>query len=274
MSEQLRTAVLRYFAEFPVEVGEAIYNKLLTAAGLPGLLKELHLPADGDASEQYARLIRFLRQNGLRQLENLVGRALDGRQIRSAGEDSGHDRTMNLEAEHTQIAPVGPDVKKYSVPSLPMIEAALAPPSKAKPANAAESSAPPKPKVIPATIPGLEPIKGPIGSLSSGIISTHGVASQLTPAQPEAPSFPRGPLKPGIPPDPGTFERGNPSWDPDKPHDPNGKWPEVERRSGRERRRVERRKELDIVYKNRRYGKDRRVGEERRKNWPKDGHIQ
>lgn len=61
-------------------------------------------------------------------------------------------------------------------------------------------------------------------------------------------------------------------YDPSKPHDPNGTWPEVERRSGRERRqKPDRRQAIDIVYKNKRYGKDRRQGGERRKNWPRGG---
>lgn len=85
--------------------------------------------------------------------------------------------------------------------------------------------------------------------------------------------YPMGPLVPAPAPDPSDVNGSTPSWDSKKPWDPTGNWPEVERRSGRERRRLpDRRSEVDIVYRNRRYGGDRRDDEERRKNWPKGGH--
>ncbi len=51
---------------------------------------------------------------------------------------------------------------------------------------------------------------------------------------------------------------------------PDGSWDgKTERRSGKERRaRGDRRSDVDVVFKNRRYGGDRRSGAERRKNWP------
>lgn len=83
------------------------------------------------------------------------------------------------------------------------------------------------------------------------------------------------PLKPGIPPKPGTFDDSTPAFDPNKPNNPAGEWPAVERRSGRERRRTpDPRGQIDVVYRNRRFGKDRRSGKERRKNWPKGGFIE
>ncbi|MCX7000021.1 MAG: hypothetical protein NT106_06980 [Candidatus Sumerlaeota bacterium] len=46
------------------------------------------------------------------------------------------------------------------------------------------------------------------------------------------------------------------------------KWPEVERRSGKDRRaRKERRKDMDVVFKNKRFGGERRSVKDRRKNW-------
>lgn len=86
--------------------------------------------------------------------------------------------------------------------------------------------------------------------------------------------FPIGPLlSSGLPTT--TIDQDKwPSWDATKKWDPTGTWPEVERRSGRERRRLDdRRREVDIVYKNQRYGKPRRRPAERRKNWPSGGHA-
>jgi len=45
-------------------------------------------------------------------------------------------------------------------------------------------------------------------------------------------------------------------------------WPEVDRRSGKDRRVTkDRRKVMEVVFKNRRYGGERRSGKEKRKNW-------
>ena len=46
-------------------------------------------------------------------------------------------------------------------------------------------------------------------------------------------------------------------------------WPDVDRRSGLERRiGTDRRNETDIVWKNKRFGGERRTGKDRRKDWP------
>lgn len=54
----------------------------------------------------------------------------------------------------------------------------------------------------------------------------------------------------------------------EKPVDKKTSWPNVERRSGKERRKnSDRRQECDIVFKNKRFGGERRSGIDRRKNW-------
>lgn len=46
-------------------------------------------------------------------------------------------------------------------------------------------------------------------------------------------------------------------------------WPYVDRRSGKDRRtKQDRRSQVDVIFKNKRYGGERRSGIERRKNWP------
>lgn len=45
-------------------------------------------------------------------------------------------------------------------------------------------------------------------------------------------------------------------------------WPEVERRSGKERRKKpDRRNDVELIFKNKRFGGERRKGKDRRKNW-------
>lgn len=108
--------------------------------------------------------------------------------------------------------------------------------------------------------------------------SGTGAVKRIVPAAPSPTGAPvegrvEAPLLPAPPPPPGTYDARTPSWDPAKPHDPQGEWPAMERRSGVERRsRPDPRSKTEVVFKNRRYGKERRSGKERRRNWPKGGH--
>jgi hypothetical protein len=217
MSEQLRQAIHRYFAEFPENVREHIYGELLKPAGLVGLLQRLSLPTQGDPSAQYDALIGHLRRDGV---ERMIG--------------SSPDRETRL------LSPK--------------------PPPKGAP-----DEPPSERKIVLAQAPAL------LKRDESPSLRAEPTPA-LAPAAPQ-PSFPSGPLRPAPPPEAGSFDVRTPSWDASKPHDPEGMWPAVERRSGRERRRQEdRRKKIDIVYKNSRFGKDRRSTTERRKNWPTEGH--
>jgi hypothetical protein len=243
MPDQLKDALLRYFAEFPSEVAEAIHRELLKEQGLPGLLQRLQLPPVGSPTEQYAALIRLLRRDGLRPLENLLGYSLTAPGSREAYEEA-VDATRRLDVERTKVQSPGPDVKKYAVPTLPNST------GQRPAANSAR---------IPLVPAEEKPAPTPVPK---------------TPAEPahKPQPFPHGPLKPGPAPEPGTYDAKTPSWDPNKPNDPKGTWPQVERRSGRERRRGPRRNEVEITYRNRRFGKDRRAETERRRNWPRGGH--
>jgi len=252
MADQLREALEKYFAEFPPQVAEAIHRELTKESGLNGLLQRLSLPTTGGPAEQYAAIIKLLRRDGLRPLENLVGYVLSGPISR---EEYGNtlDATRRLDAEHTRIQSPPPDTRKYTVPPLPT----------AKPAPTTGRL-----PLIPVTAP-TTPTPPPATRTETPALPTSLPAAEQTPT---GPPFPFGPLKPGIPPAPGTFDSRTPSWDPKKPYDPNGEWPAVERRSGRERRKGPRRRDVQITYRNRRFGKDRRTSEERRKNWPRGGH--
>lgn len=86
--------------------------------------------------------------------------------------------------------------------------------------------------------------------------------SPVTPANPPAePQKPSPPVtRPFIPPK-APSQQVQPSTSREKT------WPEVERRSGKERRQnPDRRNEVDLIFKNQRFGGERRHGKDRRKN--------
>lgn len=52
------------------------------------------------------------------------------------------------------------------------------------------------------------------------------------------------------------------------PAQPEKSWPEIDRRSGKERRvNKDRRQDVELIFKNKRFGGDRRSGKDRRQNW-------
>lgn len=163
----------------------------------------------------------------------------------------------------SRIVPVSPKALKLSDPQ-PKPPAKQHAPSSAKvrlkPDETQWTTTPPEP---------------PKSDTNPGLQESPATATPEPPvAKPADEEFPKGPLVAAPAPEPGTYDEKTPSWDSAKPRDPMGVWPDVERRSGKERRRKpDRRKDVDIVYQNKRYGGDRRQSGERRKNWPKGGHI-
>ncbi len=249
MSEQLRAAIHRYFREFGHEIADAVYQEVLKPGGMRRLLKRLEIYSPEDSGAQYEHLILFLRgPRGVDQFMQLVGlKPLDyqiGMQEKvteSSQFEEAADRRVELLKQRMS--------KESGVKKIPAKEPEAEPANPKSPTPSGIVEADPDMKVVPMKPAGA-------GEVTVG-----------------ADGFPKGPLVPAPAPEPGTFGPDTPSYDPSKPHDPKGVWPEVERRSGRERRRIpERRKECEIVFKNRRYGRDRRSGKERRRDWPKDGH--
>lgn len=273
-----RKSIHRYFEEFGYEIGEAIYKELCKPGGINKLLRRLGLPQDGDPSKQYELLITYLRENGTKRLEEIAGmRPLDYH-IGFAKRPEGHEDTKSsgikpinnrvelaakaLERKketqkiQAQVDLTAVDTQKLGEKSSPKVK----PPTERRDPSERSTPDPDAPQ---------EPAYRP-----SSIVTKESIAARKSPYDlVDRDGYPVGPLIPGTRPKAGTYSSDTPSWDPEKPHDPTGEWPAVERRSGRERRRMpDRRNKFDIVYRNMRYGGERRSDEERRKNWPKNGH--
>ncbi|MEO8377678.1 MAG: hypothetical protein ABI579_08395 [Candidatus Sumerlaeota bacterium] len=266
MGKDLRAAVQQYFKEFDQLVGESVFNELQKTGGLPRLLKKLGLPAEADSNANYAILIQYFRRKGTNDFLQLVGaQKLDYRiqptsgQLRSG--DAGSDK---------QRAISGGD-RSGVVPLMLRGESSRPPPRDSRASgtgarNFNSSVGTPLPQDVKMQTPA--PVQQYPPTLAAGSVRPPSPYDAV-----DDKGFPKGPLMAAPSPAPGTVPANALPFDPSKPHDPTGIWPHVERRSGRERRRqADRRKALEVTFKNRRYGKDRRKTEqERRKNWPKDG---
>lgn len=109
-------------------------------------------------------------------------------------------------------------------------------------------------------------------SLSQPVTPTEPPASPAIPAKAAAAQ-----AQPPAQPSPAKVEAPQPTAKPAaieeaKPATPSAQpektWPEVERRSGKERRvHEDRRKDVELIFKNKRFGRDRRSGKDRRQNW-------
>lgn len=234
----------------------------MKAGGLARLLKKLGIPVEGDSTVQYALLIQYFRRRGVKDFMQLVGAIpLDFKiEEKASGSSPGHAPAAVPPTPFTPPAPV-------TKPSVPAPEQAKKPLQVVTKLQGLEQ---PKPRPEPRPIP-MEAPKTP----RRFVPDPAAIAARKSPydvVDPEG--YPAGPLLPAPAPDPSTLDAKAPSWDASKPNDPTGTWPQVERRSGKERRHhPDRRKDVDMVFKNRRYGKDRRDPNERRKGWPPGGHV-
>lgn len=279
---KVRVSIHRYFGEFGYAVGEGIYQELKKPGGMPRLLQRLGIPEEGDAADQYAMLVQYFRARGTKDFLDLVGSIeLDFKF------NPGEPAQPRKVPEPPEKAP---EVRKASeehfrrlsgrIPKLSETQT-LTPRKELAPRHATSGTNLPANNVTPVV---TNPDRG--GSHLDAVTPPPYVPGAKIP-QPEIPEddpshpytrvdsegFPIGPLCPGTEPDPERLDRNDPSWDPSKDWNPGGDWPDVERRSGFERRRKpDRRKEIDIVYSNRRFGGDRRSPDERRSNWPDGGH--
>lgn len=273
MSTDLKASIHRYFAELGEDVAEAIYKELLKPGGLQRLLKKLEVPYNpGATADQYGALIMFFRQHGTNEFMQLVGaKPLDFK--------IENQSPMPTPKPFTPVTGL-PKIDQGDTHPIPKVQSAppLNPPQIVRSAQDtgliksrlqdAATPVPTSPDVIPPTRHIL-PSERRADTPAPGKPVIDPALSETQVGRPRGKSAPNS----GIPPEPGTFDKNTPTWNPNKQHDPTGRWPEAERRDGRERRRGPRREAVDIIYSNRRYGKDRRLSGERRNGWPKGGHI-
>ncbi|MCC6546018.1 hypothetical protein IT570_02530 [Candidatus Sumerlaeota bacterium] len=264
MGKDLRSAVHHYFKEFDFSVAEAIFTELQKPGGLPRLLKKLGLPDDGDSAAHYAVLIQYFRRKGTSEFLQLVGvQKLDFHIQPTSGQlnagDTGTDRQKALFGNRSGVVPL---ILRGESARQTRDDRATHPGAHTSNSSTATPKLPDLPPHTPAPV---QPIK---------VTPPMGIPRAASPYDNvDDNGFPKGPLIGAPSPAPESVPQGALAFDPSKPHDPTGVWPEVERRSGRERRRTpDRRKALEVTFKNRRFGKDRRkASKDRRKNWPPEG---
>ncbi len=274
MSEDVRLSIHRYFEEFGFEIGEAIFKELCRPGGLPKLLKKLSVPSEGSVEEQYAILIQYLRARGTNDFMKLVGlKPIDYKIgfVPSDSQKNARDRKSMQPSRaggsaDSSTQAVGGKSPDSLMETRKLKPAELPPPRPASTSQTPPRAATPPPSPIEPPKPTGTPHPRPASIADKKAIAGRQNSYDVVDSE----GFPVGPLMPGAPP-----AGGQPglSWDTAKPFDPNGTWPEAERRSPRERRRRgDRRSAIDLVYKNLRYGRDRRQSGERRKGWPWGGH--
>jgi hypothetical protein len=281
--DEIQLKVLRYFREFGQEVGEVIFTELCRPEGLPGLLQRMGVDPEGDSANQYKMLLQFLRYHGGEMIFKFIPPSGGVAKKTNQNNPIMNDQNLSSSAQDS----VGP-VSIHGVRPVTNDELSLS--KVIEDIHNPEESVnkmelPPvidqfpvkKKKISEAPIPHLqrkaEANQKPL-QVKEVIKKEDSSSGQPEPEKTEkAFVFPSGPLKPGPSPTTAEGQEDWLSWDGNKPYDPKGTWPEVERRSGRERRKsLDRRNSVEIIYKNKRFGRDRRSDEEPRKNWPKDGH--
>lgn len=272
MSDQvhaLKASIETYYAEFGRDIARVISTELVDKGGFEVLLPKLGLNDPIEVSARYLALLEYLRTKGTGLFLSKVSGLDKDFRIAAANTmaiQSDNDRRLRemaiREAKRREQAKLQKD---YRVPTTLV-------PGKPLPPQEPQAVQVGKTATVKVSLP--EHLSGDeIRMAQTGLKSN--APSPAPPAQPAGVAWPvhfKGPLVPGPSPEPGSVNPRSPAWDPGKPYDPAGEWPAVERRSGIERRSgTDRRGSVEMIFKNKRYGKDRRVSGERRKNWPQKG---
>lgn len=279
-NERLRAAIHRYFRELQPAEADLIADELIARGSMGALLTAADIPDPGHSDDQYAALLNFIRRNGISAFFNRVRQGVHTppRRQRVPTHVDGAWPERDPETVAPSVEPVllkpedprrppgetlkrpgasapddsAPGVKRVrmSIPDLPPLE------SPPKPQPARETHEPkrtPRPssdaneqtgeKVMGLGF-GKKPAPHPEGVSHTAVakpnLSSPARVPTPTPEPPAATATPSAPA-------------------------PDGPWDGVERRSGKERRQRSRRGSVEVTFKNKRYGRDRRSGQDRRK---------
>jgi hypothetical protein len=278
-NERLRAAIHRYFREFQPAEADLIADELIARGSMGALLAAADIPDPGHSDDQYAALLNFIRRNGIASFFARVRQGLHTPPRRkrlptpTAGVWPERDQvTVDPTTEPVLLKPEDPrrpagDVLKLptasapdndapavkrvrmSIPDLPPLES----PPRAVSARRNESKRAPRSPSDTIEQTG-EKVFG-LGFTKSPAPHPEGVSRMAVPKTGlEAPArvpapVPEAPAPVTAPPPPAA----------------DGPWDGVERRSGKERRQRSRRESVEVTFKNKRYGRDRRSGQDRRK---------
>lgn len=308
----LKESIRLYYGEFGRDVAALIATELVEKGGFELLLPKLGLIDPLDNSARYHALHNFLKTKGpdalLRKIsglgEDFKIQSADTRDVtqendRRLTEMALRDARVKRERAAASNVPAGIDPIRppqkgalsahpgsYPTPMNPVFaNPAVQPGAANTPMQPGAANTPAQPGSVATPMqpggaatpafPGAAqtPAQASVKVALQSVLPTPGMAPAAPGAPQQWPVLYSGPLRPGTPPTTGTFTN-TPAWDSAKPYDPNGTWPEVERRNGIERRvSPDRRGDVELIFKNRRFGKDRRSKLERRKNWPTKGYI-
>ena len=272
MSDQLntlKTSIETYYAEFGRDISRVISAELVDKGGFEVLLPKLGLSDPIDVSARYAVLLEYLRTKGTGLFLSKVSGLEKDFRITAANTmaiQSDNDRRLReiavREAKRREQAKLQKD---YRVPTTLV-------PGQPHPAPEPQGVQVGKTASVKVSLP--EHLSG--DEIKMAQVPRAAAPTAVTePPSPPGVKWPvlfSGPLQPGPSPDGSATAARGPAWDPSKPYDPEGTWPAVERRNGIERRSgADRRGSVEMIFKNKRYGKDRRTSGERRKNWPVKG---
>ncbi len=273
MSHKLRESLRQYFYEFPEELADSLYIMLHELKGMRKLFEHLRIPYEEDSKMQYIMLLQYFRRHGC---EKFIRDVKDRLSSKETHENPSNYIDSSISDTHTPpiIVKKGAGHREEDSDTATGPERESLKVRRKVEFHSAEEDedtqeSPKEIKMV----------------LKNGDQSPTSVPRKLekpeTSGRPSAydktdeEGFPIGELFKAPAPKKDEIPEGSRPWHEEKSWDPSGSFPEVERRSGKERRRFpDRRKAVDIVFKNRRFGKGRRNGEERRKDWPEGGYDQ
>lgn len=247
---RLEGLLREHLKRFGRDVCDLVVTSARQRKGLAGVLETLGIVSENDTILQIGRLISWLDANGSRALFQVLAPETSAYKLKpvEASNARAHDQRLlelvvktrkapptspapptRSAATHGESAPppATPPGTGYPSPSLPATPNYPAPPAAVAPPQAPRQPA----DVSSATHPSGGPFTGPPGY-----------------PYPWPPHLRPGPVAPppNIPPE-------------------QLSWPHIERRSGQDRRKSEdRRNKIDIIFKNRRFGGERRKGDRRK----------
>lgn len=249
---QFSEAIESFFAEFRPETRRLITEALLKSGELGTLLRSIGAPDPGNSDEQYLTLLNTIRRMGESRFREKVaqsGRAPHPSSNPQPGKAPGPSRGQRPPMAQQRPEDKGPVRMRRVIAPLPERKIRPVDPnaetrelSKSRPGSAPADAAP-KTRSAPGEILPIEP--------------EEQTPEPATPAEGKSAPRPQ-PRESRLAPE-RDREAGAHLED----------WDGAERRvSGERRSGADRRKNVELIFKNKRYGRDRRSGEERRRNWP------
>lgn len=259
--ERLNELLREHFARFGRDVCDLLASSAKQSDGLREVLEKLGIVSEDDTLLQIGRLISWIDTNGTRALFRKLAPEASNyvlKPVGSSGDMRQHDqRLLELVVKTRKPSAAAPATPPYPAPSTPC-------PSAPAPGEASTSSAPPAAPRYPSppATPPPEACK-PVAPVPA--------AAPKPPQQAAAPSASNipadGPFTgpPGYPYPWPPHLRPGPVAPPHNVPPEQLSWPHIERRSGKDRREgKDRRGTIDVVYKNRRFGGERRKGDRRK----------